>query len=285
MKKVLFILLALAGTGTGFAQNDTTIINIEKQEGGDTIRVGSMVIVRNGKPGNFYSDNNTVRYYRNSFYRKNIKTDFLVFDIGYAGIDDKTNYSTAEAQDFLHDQGGEPATAGDYTIKGARISNFNLWFFIQQMNVIKHYVNLKYGLGIEWNNYYYKTPITYVDGGHPYTIRDSVSFSKNKIAANYLTVPLMVNFNTHPGRRHGGLQVSFGVSAGFLIDAKQKQISDERGKVKHKTDFNLEQWKIAYVGELGIGFVKLYGSYSMTPLHEYGLNQYPWTVGIRLNAW
>ena len=94
----------------------------------------------------------------------------------------------------------------------------------------------------------------------------------------------MINFSTHPHKQHGGLQVSFGVSAGYLFDAKQKQISDERGKVKNKTDFNLEKWKIAYVGELGMGPIKLYGSYSMTTLHQYGLEQFPYTVGIRLSS-
>lgn len=285
MKKVIFIMLAMAGTWNGFAQNDTTIVNIEKKEGGDTIRVGSMIIIKQGKPGDrsvhVYDEN---RWNRNNFYTRNISTNWLIFDIGYAGLNDRTNYSSAEAQAFLHDQQGSPATKGDYTIKGARISNFNLWFFMQRMNLIKHVVNLKYGIGIEWNNYYYKTPITYVDGANPYTIRDTVSFSKNKLAANYITVPLMVNFNTHPYRRHGGLQVSFGVSAGLLIDAKQKQISTERGKEKHKTDFNLEKWKVAYIGELGLGPVKLYGSYSITPLHQYGLDQLPYTVGVRLSV-
>jgi Outer membrane protein beta-barrel domain len=286
MKKVLLLLLTAAGTLQSIAQNDTTIVNIEKKEDGDTIRVGSMIIIKKGSPGsrtyNVFDDG---YHHKTNFYRRNISTNWLILDIGYAGYNDRTNYSSAEAQSFLRDQQGQPAIKGDYAIKGTRISNFNLWFFMQRLNLIKHVVNLKYGFGAEWNNYYYKTPITYVDGASPYTFRDSVGFSKNKLAANYLTVPLMINFSTHPHKRHGGLQVSFGVSAGYLFDAKQKQISDERGKQKNKTDFNLEKWKIAYVGELGLGPVKLYGSYSLTTLHQYGLEQFPYTVGIRLSNW
>ena len=283
MKKLFFILLCMAGSMGLFAQEDTTRVTIEHKEG-DTIKVGSIIIVKKSGPGST-NINIDGRKYRPNWYNKNISTNWLVLDIGYSGFEDKTNYSSQEAQSFMQNQQGVPATKGDYSIKGTRISNFNLWFFMQRLNLVKHVVNLKYGLGIEWNNYHYKTPITYVDGANPYTIRDTVNFSKNKLAADFLTVPLMLNFNTHPNRHNGGLQVSVGVSAGYLIGARQKQKSDERGKQKNRTDFNLEKWKLAYIAELGIGPVKLYGSYSMTPLHQYGLEQMPYTVGIRLSSW
>jgi hypothetical protein len=113
-----------------------------------------------------------------------------------------------------------------------------------------------------------------------YTTDKGSVFSKNKLVANYLTVPLMVNINTNPSKVKKGFQISAGVSGGYLIGARQKQ-KGATGMDKNKTDFNFEQFKLAYVGELGLGPVKLYGSYSMTPLHKYGLNQFPYTVGIR----
>lgn len=92
----------------------------------------------------------------------------------------------------------------------------------------------------------------------------------------------MLNINTNPTKGKKGFQISAGVSGGYLIAARQKQKSAS-GMDKNKTDFNLEQFKLAYVGELGLGPVKLYGSYSMTPLHKYGLNQLPYTLGIRFS--
>jgi hypothetical protein len=151
---------------------------------------------------------------------------------------------------------------------------------MQRLSVVKSVVNLKYGLGIESNNYFLKTGITYVDGADVYTTDKGSVFSKNKLVANYLTVPLMVNINTNPSKVKKGFQISAGVSGGYLIGARQKQ-KGATGMDKNKTDFNFEQFKLAYVGELGLGPVKLYGSYSMTPLHKYGLNQFPYTVGIR----
>jgi hypothetical protein len=219
---------------------------------------------------------------KNTFKKKpkKVSTSWFGFDIGFAGYNDQTNYSSVEAQNFLRPASLVPNRAGNYALRTSRVSNFNLWFFMQRLSVVKSVVNLKYGLGIESNNYFLKTGITYVDGADVYTTDKGSIFSKNKLVANYLTVPLMVNINTNPTKVKKGFQISAGVSGGYLIGARQKQKSAS-GMDKNKTDFNLEQFKLAYVGELGLGPVKLYGSYSMTPLHKYGLNQFPYTVGIR----
>lgn len=266
----------------GFAQQDTTM---QKSSENDTIRVGSIIIIRKG--GDQYETPKNKSYeYKKTYTRKrsNISTNWLIIDLGYAAFNDRTNYSSAEAQSFLQNPGSMPLNSGDFSTRGFRISNFNLWFFMQRMNVYKHVINLKYGLGMETNNYYYKTSISHVDGANPYVIRDNVNFSKNKLAADYFTVPLMLNVNTTP-RKRNGLQFSVGVSAGVLYSSRQKQESNERGKQKQKTNFNLDPWKLAYVGELGLGPVKLYGSYAFTALHKYGVEHYPYTVGIRLSTW
>jgi hypothetical protein len=282
MKKAIMIILIGACCQTGFAQEDSTKTKTTEN---DTIRVGSIIIIKKGADQYETQKDKPYDYKRKSKKKSNISTNWLIMDIGYAAFDDKTNYSSAEAQAFLQNPNGNPLNAGDFSIKGFRISNFNLWFFMQRMNIYKHVVNLKYGLGLETNNYYYKTPISYVDGSNPYMMRDNVSFSKNKLAADYFTVPLMLNINPTPNSRRGGLQFSVGVSAGVLYNSRQKQESNERGKQKQKTNFNLEPWKIAYVGELGLGPVKLYGSYATTPLHKYGVEHHPYTVGIRLSTW
>lgn len=279
MKKIIAIMLLAACSKAGFAQEDST----KQKTGSDTIRVGSIIIVNNGN-NDYNASKDNYHYKKRSYKKSNITTNWLIFDIGYSGFDDKTNYASTEAQQFLQNPTAGPLYEGDFAIKGARISNFSLWFFMQKLNVYKHIINLKYGFGIENNNYYYKTPITYVDGGTVYVKRDDVLFSKNKLAADYFTAPLMLNINPMPNARNGGIQLSVGISGGFLYSARQKQKSDERGKQKDKTDFNLERWKLAYVAELGLGPVKLFGSYAFTPLHKYGVEQYPYNVGVRFSA-
>ncbi len=267
----------------GFAQEDSTKA---KENEPDTIRVGGIIIIKkgDGKSPDYnvtYGDSYHHRYNKKS----NITTNWMIVDFGFAGFDDQTNYSSAEAQSFLQNPNGVPLQSGDFSFKGTKISNFSLWFFMQRLNIYKHVVNLKYGFGIENNNYYYKTPITYVEGVTPQVKRDTVSFSKNKIALDFFTAPVMININTTPNSRHGGFQISFGMSAGYLYSARQKQISDERGKQKNKTDFNFERWKLAYIGEIGLGPVRLFGSYAWTPIHKNALEQHPYTVGVRFSSW
>jgi Outer membrane protein beta-barrel domain len=281
MKKALMIMLTAACIKAGFAQDDST----KTAQESDTIRVGSIIIIKKGGEKSEYDVYKDKDNYKRKNYRKsNITTNWLIFDIGYTGFNDRTDYGGAEAQAFLQNPNGTPLNSGDFSIRGSRISNFNLWLFMQKLNLHKHVINLKYGFGIENTNFFYKTPLTYIDGGTVYVKRDDVTFSKNKIAADYFTAPLMLNFSTNPDRKNGGLQVSIGVSGGILYSARQKQESNERGKQKQKTDFNLDRWKAAWVAELGLGPVKLYGSYSINTLHKYGVEQYPWLAGIRFST-
>jgi hypothetical protein len=96
----------------------------------------------------------------------------------------------------------------------------------------------------------------------------------------------MLHVNTTPGNKKG-FSFSAGVSAGYLVGSRVKQKSEERGKQKYKGDFDLSPFRTALIGELGIGPVKLYGSYSLNTLHESytKLEQYPFAVGIRFSNW
>jgi hypothetical protein len=214
---------------------------------------------------------------------KKVSTNWFVYDIGFAGYNDNTNYATSAAQAFVKPAGSVPASKGDFALKTSRVSNFNLWFFMQRVSIIKSVLNLKYGFGIESNNYFFKTGITYVDDINVYAMRGGLNeLSKNKLVANYLTVPVMLNINTNPMKGKRGFQFSAGVSGGYLSSARQKQ-KGPGGTDKTKSNFNLEQFKLSYVAELGLGPVKLYGSVASNPMHQYGVEQVPYTLGLRFS--
>jgi hypothetical protein len=213
---------------------------------------------------------------------KKVSTNWFVYDIGFAGYNDNTNYATSAAQAFVKPFGIVPASKGDFALKTSRVSNFNLWF-MQRVSIIESVLNLKYGLGIESNNYFFKTGITYVDDVAVYARRGGVNdLSKNKLVANYLTVPVMLNINTNPTKGKRGFQFSAGISGGYLSSARQKQ-KGPGGTDKTKSNFNLEQFKLSYVAELGLGPVKLYGSVATRPMHQYGVEQVPYTLGLRFS--
>lgn len=279
---------------TGFAQTDTTGNNQP-----DTIKVGNFIIVKKNKgdktnpadtmPKKTYSIDITIGDDSNSGessskrHHPNVSTNWLIFDLGFANWRDKTVYGSPEANAYLHADGGPAFTSGDLDLKNAKSSNVNIWFFMQKLNLSKHVLNLKYGLGLEMYNYRYETNISY-HKSPAYIFRDTISFSKNKLATDYITVPFMLNIDPTPDRRRG-FSLSVGVSAGYLYNSRNKQISDSRGKQKTKGNFDLDPWRLAYIAEMGIGPVRLYGSYSINTLNKNGLKQYPYAIGLRFSNW
>ena len=267
-----------------------------KKEGDkDTIRVGGMIIVKKGKKNgdvsiNIGGDNGKKK-------RKNISTNWWIVDLGFSNYNDNTNY--ANAGSYLVNRPGYPALDNnDFKLKTGKSINVNIWVFMQRLNLIQHHVHLKYGVGVELNNYRYKSGanLNYNENGLvPYTVntqtnapfifRDSISFSKNKLAADYVTVPIMLNFVTNADERKNRFGLSVGVSAGYLYSQRNKQVSNERGKLTNKGDYGLERFKFSYVTELTLGPITLYGSYSPQSMYERGLDVKPFNVGFRLGYW
>lgn len=261
----------------------------------DTIRVGGLIIVKKGK--NNKDGDVSVKIGGDHGKRKNskISTNWWILDLGFANYNDKTNY--AGAGNYLVNRPGYPALdKNDFKLKAGKSINVNIWVFMQRVSLVKRYVNLKYGLGVELNNYRYKSTISYKEGGlvpytantqtnAPFIFRDSISFSKNKLAADYLTVPVMLNFVSNPDHRRKGVSLSLGVSAGYLYSQRNKQKSEERGKLKNKGDYDLERFKFSYVAELGLGPVMFYGSYSPKSIYEKSLDIRPYNVGFRFSNW
>ncbi len=287
----LFTLMAMVIFCTvAKAQEDSTKENKKV----DTIRVGNIVIIRDkSKADNDKSYGTKITMGRHKKKNlSNVSTNWGVVDLGFANYDDKTNYASTGS--YLYNRAGAaPLGKDDFKLRAGKSVDVNIWFFIQRLNLVKHYVNLKYGLGLELNNYRYKSNISYLEQNKftnpaspsPIIFKDSISFTKNKLAADYLTVPFMLNLSTNPGYQNKGLSISAGVSAGYLYSQRNKQISGERGKHKNKGDYDLERFKFSYIAELGLGPVRLYGSYSPKSMYVNGLDMRPYTLGVRLSNW
>ena len=95
----------------------------------------------------------------------------------------------------------------------------------------------------------------------------------------------MLNFTSKNAQKKKGISASVGISAGYLYSQRNKQKSDERGKDKNRGEYDLAKFKLSYIGELGIGPVKLYGSYSPKSMYEHSLDMRPFTIGFRLSNW
>ena len=290
MKRLTLLVATVIFCLSASAQADTT----KAGNKGDTIRIGKILIVKHGK-GNEGVHITMGRKNRERKKNANVSTSWWNVDLGFANYVDNTNYATTGT--YLVNRPGYPAFSdADLKLRTGKSINVNIWVVTQKLNLIKHYVNLKYGVGMELNNYRYKAPISYKeDGPVPYTantistspfiFRDSIAFSKNKLAADYLTVPMMLNFVTNPSNIKKGLSLSLGISAGYLYSQRNKQKSSERGKDKNRGDYDLEQFKFSYIAELRLGPISLYGSYSPRSMYQHSLDIKPYTLGFRLTNW
>jgi hypothetical protein len=273
MKRIFIFLTGITMGLTSLAQTDTT------NNTPDTIRIGSMIIVKT--PGEETGEKEKTRIYRRKEYKPSvISTNWLVLDLGFANYTDNTDYSAAAASGFV----APGIDKDDLKLRTGKSSNVNIWLFMQRLNMIKHVVNLKYGLGIEMNNYRFRKPVLFNTDPTQVVIDNSTEYEKNKLAADYVTIPMMLNFNFTPQKRRG-FGLSVGASAGYLYNSRQKTITAAEGKEKTHNDFDLRKWKISYIGELQLGPVTLYGSLADKSIFEKGLDQTPYAVGIRFSSW
>lgn len=286
MKRILLAFIATGLSVCAFAQADSTgnkrvSTDTTVDNKADTVNVGGMVIVRSGRKGAVkHSVGISIGNKKDSSSTKsNLTTKWWIVDLGFANVTDNTNYTAAQASGFV-----SPDINKDrMKLRTGKSVDVNIWFFMQKLNITKHILNLKYGLGLELNNYRFddqevrlnKNP-TFIS--YDPSLKDA---GKNKLAADYLTVPVMLNVNFTPNHKKG-FGFSAGVSAGYLYSAREK-IKTGSHKDKTHSDFDLEKWKISYIGELTLGPVRLYASMATKSMWSKGLDQTPYNFGIRIS--
>ena len=295
------------GVDTIRTGNDTVLI------GSDTLKIGSILIVNKkeaeatnfktiikigdasyGRPtdgeygwikGDFKKTK--IEIARGPKTLKNIETNWFIFDLGFANFIDKspTLYWLAANPNSLPFYPGPVMSPENFTLNNKRSTNVNIWVVAQKLNLYQHKINLKYGLGVEMFNFRFDKPISFREDIVTNIKMDVVSFTKNKLLVKYLTVPVQINFSPNPTNKKA-FYASIGMSVGYLWNAKNKQISGERGKEKFRGNFNLNDWRFATIGELGVGAVRLYGSFANSNLfnkNQSFVDMQPFAVGLRFS--
>ncbi|HEX7754813.1 MAG TPA: hypothetical protein VF421_05710 [Niabella sp.] len=276
---------------------------VQAQEKGDKSRMDTSeitvrVISKKNKDSVLITDNGQSWVKASS--KRNVATSWFGIDLGFANFVDHTNFSGAAAQAYA-----PGANANWFDLRFGKSVNVNIWVLTQKVNLVSHVLHLKYALGMELNNYRFESPVRFNPHPDPDAADPAVvymdnepgrSYSKNKLAADYVTLPLMLNV-TFPSKNRKVIETgnktvkvrasrefgfSVGMSAGYLYAARNKTITSDNGKQKAKDNFDLNPWKLSYVGEINLGYVSLYGSYAVKSMFKRGLDMTPYTVGVRL---
>ncbi len=286
MNRLFFIFTSIFLTTAALAQESTPVIYPN-----DTVKLGNLKIIKiNGE-----EKKDWITIFRNLDYGavkldynntkpavpKDIETQWLGFDLGVAGYTDYTKYAISPT--LSSPSVGLPLTNRKMQPKNSS-TNVNIWVVQQKVNIYQHKLYFKYGFGFEMFNYFYTNAIDFRNNEKAFVSLSNNTYSKDKLFINYLTVPLQLS-RSFKVKNVQTISLSGGVSLGYMLTARNKQISDALGKKKYYGDFNMNDYRVAGIFQLGIGDVKFYGSAALTPMLDKSttnIGLFPYTFGIRL---
>jgi hypothetical protein len=313
MKYILSLIVAIASSGLLQAQTggtivpDTLTLSRNNDEGmilgikggKDTVTKKQGKSIYIGSGGIHYEDGpkDTVEH--------TFSVQFGMLDLGVNSLIDNTDYNAATnpgLNSFL--QVNDQYRNKDlFSLRQSKSINVNVYPVMVKANLYRsprQKIILATGLGLQLYNFRFTKPVSYRSEPTPHVAMDTMSFSKNKLAFNYLMVPLMLTSKTRLSAGSAstktddkgvstvthskGLWLTYGVgvSGGYLLSSWTKQKNDEIGKQKNHDPFNFNKTNFCVNGEIGLdGYFRLFASYQLTALHENYLDQHPFSVGVR----
>ena len=154
----------------------------------------------------------------------------------------------------------------------------------------KHHVGLVTGAGITYRSF------SFVDNNQDMVSTkdttalidniDGRTYTKRKFRVAYLSVPLLIGFNTSTDNKDN-FHISTGVIGNLRIGSLYKQKFEEQGqerKVRNRDDFNLNPLSFDYTVRAGYRGLTFFFNYGLTPLFKTGTGPelIPITFGISI---
>lgn len=203
---------------------------------------------------------------------KLVKTRYCLVDVGISNFSSPATYRL--------DDGTDP-----FELRTLKSLNIN-WHLVQQrLSMARGYLNLQYGLTLEYHRYFFQNPVILKDRtpNVEFEHTPEISYKKNRLRYTYLTVPLMVNIKSNPNRSSKSLHISAGGFAGIFVGANFKTKANGN-KSKYRDDFNLNKFRYGLRAEFGYGPLIFYGTYNLNELFEENKNNgyeiNPFAVGV-----
>lgn len=171
----------------------------------------------------------------------------------------------------------------------ARSQVWNLNLMEKRFDLGTPYVGFTTGLGFSFTSVAFRD--NYVLTANADTVFASIdsvnTYSKNKLKASYLTVPLLLEFNTSTNTSKS-FYLATGLVGGVRMTSKVKRQGEFDGKEfeqKNKGTYGLNSFKLDATARLGYGDWGAFASYSLLPLFDTGktVEVYPLTFGLSLN--
>lgn len=216
---------------------------------------------------------------------KRFSASFAMVDLGLNLLMDNTNYADPAVMSYLK----VPANRRNkelFDLRRGKSVNVNIYPWMIKYRALKTHgqrIYVSSGIGLQLYNFRYDAPLTYTKNPSG-IILDTIMFHKDKLALNYLNIPLMLTFKTRL-YKDNWLVYGAGITEGLRIGSWNKQVSDERGKTKTRGSFGLADFNTCATAEFGLeGVFRVYASYQLTSLYENGIDQHPLCIGFKFSG-
>lgn len=214
-----------------------------------------------------------------------VKLEYCMLDLGLNTLSDNTVYTDPSVVSYLNVPLSQ-RNSNLFDLKNGKSINVNIYPVMVSMPVIKTRNQRLYvttGVGLQIYNFRYDNSLTYTKNPNS-IIMDTIGFKKNKLAVDYLNVPLMLTAKTRLYKKTW-LVYGAGITAGYRLTSWNKQVSDSRGKVKTHGNFDMADFNTCITGEFGIdGVVRFFGSYQLASMYNNGIEQHPIAFGFRIGG-
>ena len=215
-------------------------------------------------------------------------SNFALMDLGVNLIIDNTNYADPLVQNYLHVPASE-RTKSLFDLNTGKSVNVNIYPWMIKYCALKtphQKIYISTGIGLQLYNFRYEEYLLYSKNPAGVSLDTVTTYKKDKLALEYLNVPLMATFKTRLGKHHW-MVYGAGISEGFRLSSWNKTVSGQYGKVKTHGSFDLADFNTCVNFEIGIeGAIRFVASYQLTSLYGSGtgLDQHPISFGFRLSG-
>ncbi len=299
MKRIVLTLTILCFTLSAFNQQESSVEKNEEaikklqflEESIDTVKIpGDTTRIKIGRKevSIFDSGDETeirVRPLEQSQVSPEVKTrmsrvrkfrgHWSGFEMGLNNFLD-ADFSTSHGVDYME-------------LRASKSLNVNLNFLQYNLRLANDRIGLVTGMGLEFNDYKFINDFTIERNGGIIEALDLSAFDleKTKLSTTYLTVPLLLEFQTSQIKRSHRLYLSGGVIGGVKLGSHTKFVHFESGKKrkeKLRDDFYINPFRYGVTVRAGYRQLNLFANYYFTPLFQNnkGPELYPFTIGLSL---
>ena len=159
------------------------------------------------------------------------------------------------------------------TLEPAKSIGFQLNFAEKRFPIIKDYLGVVTGLGLQWNRYSIKGDFDFnVVNDTLVANATGINYAKNTLSSTYLQAPLLLQISTSKNANKAW-NISAGIVGGIRVDARQIQkweADNKKNKDKTKDDFQFNPFQASLMATIGYGDWSLYATYGLSDVFNEG---------------